>query len=423
MKIFQRLQNFKNINKKKEINVDPHTQFVRNVSHRMGIQSMNNESHNSIHPCDIMGGDIPKFVQELFSIGNEYNRKLKKIVEYSSMVNGEFVSIEGPLLVRNLISNAIANVKDRVALFSDNDPVVNVVIDARVPVSELIGDGPAVTRILEELLYNGIRHSSDDEVSIHIFPDIYEGGDIYFSIQNTGIVIPQDEILSTFEPFKTISTSEGVVMNKGVGIGLATCKEMSKILKGKLDVKSGKETIFTLVVPFKHSKELKFNTRSLEINHERSNILSNSITKYDSDECIKLSDISVNVLVVDDSLLILKMFDKMLTKIGVYMEGCTEPLVALNKVKDKKYDVIFLDVVMPIMNGITCAHEIRNGNNINKNTPIIIVTADMTTETRQLTTYISDSLLLEKPARSSVVTMSLISLIEDEEKKEYLRNQ
>ena len=399
--------------------MDSRTQFIRNVSHRMNLDPIHtnpiecpklNKTHGNIP-------SIPKFVEQLFTISNEYNRKMREIIEYSEVVNGEFVPIEGPLLVKNLVSTAIANSSQRMKDLSGMNPIANIEIEQGVPVSELIGDGPAVTKILEELVFNGFRHSLEDEISIRVWTDKYESTKISFSVENTGILVPPEELNSVFEPFRTTSTSEGVVINKGVGVGLATCKMISSTLRGSLRVESEETTVFTLTVPFKHSKELIFSKNNLDVNYERK---FNSLTEYGS-EVQMTEEQTLSVLVVDDSPMILKMFDNMLEKIGVKAEVCLSPIVALEKVGVKKYDAIFLDVVMPVMNGITCAHNIRDGETMNKNTPIIVVTADMTTETRQLTTYISDSILIEKPARRSVVQRSLVSVIKDKEKTRYIQ--
>lgn len=403
--------------REKTTSIDTRTQFIRNVSHRMGIDPIDTTHKECPNTDNTSGISIPKYVEKLFVISNEYNRKMRDIIEYAAVVNGEFVPVEGPLLIRNLISTAISNSSQRMKDLSGTDPIANIEIERGVPVSELIGDGPAVTNILQELIFNGFRHSLDEEVSIRVWSDKYENTKVYFSVENTGILVSQGELESIFEPFKTTSTSVGVVMNKGSGVGLAKCREISKILRGSLKVESEETTIFTLSIPFKHSKDLVFNKKNLDVNYERK---FRTLSEYGSVDSKPIEN-TLRVLVVDDSPIILKMFDKMLERIGVHAEVCLSPIVALEKVITTKYDAIFLDVVMPVMNGIMCAHKIREEETINKNTPIIVVTADMTTETRQMTTYITDSILLEKPARLGVVTRSLVSVIKDTEKTRYLQ--
>ena len=397
--------------------IEAHTQFIRNVSHRMNIDPIDTKLQECPDFYAQPATSIPGFVEQLFTISNEYNRKMKDIVEYSTVANGDFVPVEGPLLIRNLVSTAIANSSKRMEDISGTKPIANIDIEQGIPVSELIGDGPAVTKILEELIFNGFRHSLEEEVSVRVWADKYETTRVYFSVENTGVPVPPGELESIFEPFKTTSSSEGVVMNKGVGVGLAKCKIISNILRGSLTVDSEETTVFTLVVPFKHSKPLVFSKNNFDVNYERTY---RSLTDYGDDITIP-TDNSLRVLVVDDSPLILKMFDNMLVNIGVEAEMCLSPIVALEKIVETKYDAIFLDVVMPVMNGIMCAHQIRDGETMNKETPIIVVTADMTTETRQLTTYISDSILIEKPARISVITRSLVSVIKDKDKTIYLQ--
>lgn len=392
---------------------DVNTIFVRNICHRMGIENMTKISPTASILYHDPGDKIPEFVDQLFTIGNEYNKKLKDIIDYSEIVNGDFVSVSETLLVRNVLSYASTNAKDRMKNLSDNSPIVNIVFDKGVPVSELTGDSRSTTMILEELIFNGLRHSMDNTVHIEVWSDKYDPTIMFFSVKNTGVTITPEDMSSLFTPFKFTTTSKDVVQSAGVGLGLAKCKKLAEIIGGELDVESGDVTMFTLRVPFKHIKELVFNNISLSLNQERKDIsMSNSTNP--SEEGI------ISVLVVDDSKMILKMFDKMLTSIGIKVEVCSEPLLCLYKVSVTKYDAIFLDNIMPVMTGIACAHEIRRGETMNKNTPILVVTADSSTETRQLTSYIPESILLEKPARLSVVVRSLMAVIKDKSKLEYL---
>lgn len=404
--------------------IDVRTQFVRNVAHRMDLDSLVNTSLGLSSTNTVAGDNIPDFVEKLFVIGNEYNRKMRDVIDYARVCNGGYVSVEGPLLVRNVLSSANINATDMVKKYSDAEPLVHVEIDRGVPISELIGDGPAITGILQELIFNGLRHSFDDEVFVRVWPDRYVVGKLYFSVENSGVLVDPSDIPYIFEPFTSTSTSEGNIMGKGVGIGLAKSKKIADILRAELDVKTKNTTVFTLGVNFKNSKDLVFNTMPLDINRER---FGRTLTEYagsDTSEnslLAKKIEVSLRVLVVDDSPLILRMFDTMMSRIGIDVDVCSEPLKALQKIVEQDYDAIFLDVIMPVMTGITCAQEIRKGDTRNKNTPIIVVTADMSTETRQLTSYISDSILLEKPARLSVLTRSLMSVVQDKNKCEYLK--
>jgi len=425
LKYLKKKKKSRNLSKSRD-DMDPHTQFVRNVFHRMKIDSMTKISPTSYELSTIPGHSIPEFVEKLFDIGNEYNEKMKNVTEYSALCTGQFVSIEAPLLVRNVISNATRYAGRMMKNISDTDPMIHIHIETNVPISEIIADGPAITGILQELVYNGLRHSLDNEVKLRVFCDKFETNKIYFTVQNTGILVDPGDIPTIFEPFVLTSKSEDCVRERGVGLGLAKSKKMAELIKGGLDVDTTKTdtTAFTLWVPFSHDKELSFNTRPLELDDERPR---RSFTDYggsDGDSIDSVgrdSDGRIKVLVVDDSIMILKIFDKMMSKIDIEVETCSDPLVSLQKVNSCKYDVIFLDVIMPVMTGIMCAHNIRNGDSINKNTPIIVVTADDSAETRKLTSYIPNSILLEKPAILSVIARCLISVIPDKEKTEYLK--
>ena len=404
-------------------NMDPHTQFIRNVSHRMKIDSMTKFSPSSYELSTIPGHSIPEFVGKLFDIGNEYNEKMKSVTEYAKVCTGQFVSIEAPLLVRNVISNATVTSKRLMKNISGVNPTIYIHIDTNVPISEIIADGPAITGILQELIYNGLRHSLDDEVTLKVFCDEFDSNKLYFTVENTGILVDPSDIPTIFEPFILTSKSEDCVRERGLGLGLAKSKKTAELIGGGIKVETNGTTMFTIWVPFSYDKKLSFNTRPLDLDDRKRRSLSNYEDSDGESMCSVDRDMDggIRVLVVDDSIMMLKVFNRMMSKIDIEVETCSDPLIALNKIVSCKYDAIFLDVIMPVMTGIMCAHHIRDGDSINKNTPIIVVTADVSTETRKLTSYIPNSLLLEKPAILSVITRSLISVIPDKEKTEYLK--
>jgi len=373
-------------------NMDPHTQFIRNVSHRMKIDSMTKFSPSSYELSTIPGHSIPEFVGKLFDIGNEYNEKMKSVTEYAKVCTGQFVPIEAPLLVRNVISNATVTSKRLMKNISGVNPTIHIHIDT-------------------------------DEVTLKVFCDEFDSNKLYFTVENTGILVDPSDIPTIFEPFILTSKSEDCVRERGLGLGLAKSKKTAELIGGGIKVETNGTTMFTIWVPFSYDKKLSFNTRPLDLDDRKRRSLSNYEDSDGESMCSVDRDMDggIRVLVVDDSIMMLKVFNRMMSKIDIEVETCSDPLIALNKIVSCKYDAIFLDVIMPVMTGIMCAHHIRDGDSINKNTPIIVVTADVSTETRKLTSYIPNSLLLEKPAILSVITRSLISVIPDKEKTEYLK--
>lgn len=98
---------------------------------------------------------------------------------------------------------------------SDAEPLVNIEIDKGVPVSEIIGDGTAITGNPQDLYFNGLKHSFDDEVYVRVWIERYKTTRIYFSVENTGILIPPKDMPKLFEPFISTCASEENIVGTG----------------------------------------------------------------------------------------------------------------------------------------------------------------------------------------------------------------
>lgn len=409
-------------NKENELQI----KFLRNVSRMMetnllGILSPMSRTMENMNMSET---NVPDFVKNLFIVGKEYNEKLNGISEYYDILSGKKENIDGPILIRNIVSYAYNDAKDKVKdlYFNDIHPVVDIVISQKVPISQLIGDGPTIKSILQELLYNGLRHDENTHVSIFVSesnPENCPDGMIYieFKIKDNGCLINNDKIDDIFEPFN--GSDSGIVRGSGIGIGLAKCKLCSSKIGGELTVTSVDETIFTLRIPLKYNSPLEYPDGSLDVAYERNDSNDNLDELYSGND--EVEPCKPSVLVVDDSIIVLKQFQKSFELLQIEVDICLDPFISLEMITDKKYDIICLDIIMPVMSGITCADHIRAGSSINKDTPIIFITADSSTNTRKLTSCVNNSIVLEKPARRDVLFRTLINLIKEEDKIEWVK--
>ena len=403
------------------------TLFLRNMSHRIDTDMLGriSRSSNTIREIETTTS-IPDFVKQLFSAGEQYASSLENVIEYYNAINGSFVPISGPILIRNIISDASFEAKNKMSMLLGVKPVISTIIDTSVPTSEMIGDGPAITRCLQEIIYNGLRHDEKLHVSVHVCALADDPTTISFSVQNHGERLTDKKMNGIFEPFST--SNKDYITGSGIGLGLAKCKAIIGILKGSIDVSwtESKGTIFRMNIPLKTESKIVFQQRDIDISYDRSVRLDSTITAEDGifpsvPICLEMEQ--PFVLVVDDSMVARKQFQKMLIMVGVHVDICEGPLEALEQIKHQKYDMICLDIIMPIMSGITCANKIREGSTVNKEANIAIITADNSIETRSLCALISNSILIPKPVRRDVLYRTVYQLIINEKKREWMRRR
>ena len=404
------------------------TQFLRNVAHRIDTDTLRRLTRSSSKFREISENvKIPDFVSTIYDVGEEYAAVLESVLKYYDCVNGTFVTVDGPLLLRNIISDAKTDAVQQMLRVSEVPPLVDIDITPSVPISELIGDAQAIKECLQELIFNALRHDNDTHASVCVSAMSHHPCHVTFVVENKGIQIMDDDMMNIFTPFKNIHP--GIVHGSGLGIGLAKCQMIARKMGGEINVQNGETTIFSMTLPMKHQKDIRVQIGGMSLSYERRSsevkLPSEIAEGLDIFPTHSISPLATrpSILVVDDSAVARRQFQKILVNVGIDVDLCIGPRECLITVESKVYDAIFLDIIMPVMSGVTCAHHVREGQSGNKNSPIIIITADNSTQTRQLCSNIEHSMVLEKPAKPNVLYRTIMSCITDSNKKEWMRKE
>jgi len=403
------------------------TQFLRNMSHIIDTDMIHRLTRSSAKFREISDKtSIPNFVQTIFDVGEEYGIVMMNVLKYYDSINGMFKRIDGPVLIRNVIADAKTDATQQMLCVSNVPPLIDVEICHNVPISEMICDGPVLKECLKELIFNGLRHDDKTHVYVNVSAMSHSPCYVTFTVENRGIQIKDEDLVHIFTPFHSIH--RGIVHGSGVGLGLAICKRMAHELGGDLRVENGEVTTFSMTIPIKHDKKLQLQHNYMPLTfgrREGTGSLTNSNMNEESG-IFPLDQISAtaerpSVLVVDDSAIARRQFEMMLRYIDIDVDLCEGPLKCLEMVKKKTYDAVCLDIIMPVMSGVTCAYQLREGHTLNKNSPIVIITADNSVETRELCSCISDSTVLEKPAKRNVLFRTIMSSIQALPQREWMR--
>ncbi|CAM9099604.1 unnamed protein product [Sphacelaria rigidula] len=219
---------------------------------------------------------IPDFVSTIFDVGEEYGTVLENVLKYYDCVNGSFKTIDGPMLIRNVVADAKTDARQQMLRVSKVPPLINIDIRHDVPVSEMIGDAPVIKECLQEIIFNELRHDENTHVSVHVAAS---HGPCYvtFTVENQGIRKSDADMLNSFTPFNSIH--RGLVHGSGLGLGLTRCKRMAHELGGDIHVQNGEITRFSLVVPLKHEKEIRVQQEGMVVKYERRE--SNCLVAFD----------------------------------------------------------------------------------------------------------------------------------------------
>jgi PAS domain S-box-containing protein len=231
--------------------------------------------------------------------------------------------------------------------------------DSNIP-RFLVGDPVRLHQIILNLVSNAVKFTNKGKITVEVRlkEDDEDKVKIEFSITDTGIGIPQDKIARIFENFQQ-ATSETSRLYGGTGLGLAIAKQLVETQGGIITVKSklNKGTTFSFILPFQKTiAKIELESEIPETNVENKNI---------------------KVLVVEDMALNQLLMKTLLDDFEFEYEIAGNGKIAIEKLKNKPFDIILMDLQMPIMNGFEATEYIRN--KMKSQIPIIALTADVTT--------------------------------------------
>ncbi|MFZ1306972.1 MAG: CHASE3 domain-containing protein, partial [Ferruginibacter sp.] len=231
--------------------------------------------------------------------------------------------------------------------------------DPKIP-PVLLGDPVRLHQIILNLLSNAVKFTNKGNISITIrlLEEDDEQVKIEFAVSDTGIGISEAKIEKIFENFQQASSGTARLYG-GTGLGLAIAKQLVEAQHGTIDVESTLDlgSTFRFILSFKKTNEsAESDTELIDLDTELKHI---------------------KILVVEDMALNQLLMKTLLDDFGFERDIAANGRIAIEKMKEKDYDIILMDLQMPEMNGFEATEYIRN---IMKSTiPIIALTADVTT--------------------------------------------
>ena len=255
----------------------------------------------------------------------------------------------------------------------NNKPIaLGVIVDPNIP-DELVGDKYCIKTILNNLLSNAIRFTEKGQITVTMKVVNFEDDKCNLQIQvsDTGVGMKQDQIANLFNQFEKLDFKTNLNV-EGSGLGLSIVNKILNLMGGKISVKStyGVGSTFDVFFSQKVSKkytESKINS-VLEMQNNASKPITNKIVLAEEYKGMK-------VLIVDDNKINIKVARRNIDGLGFEIDDCDNGKTCIDKIKDgNHYDVILMDIMMPVMDGVEALKELRKIEGFN--TPVIALTAD-----------------------------------------------
>jgi PAS domain S-box-containing protein len=271
---------------------------------------------------------------------------------------------------------------------------LNLIIeyDNNIP-DVLIGDPVRLHQIILNLVGNAVKFTLEGKIIISVrklFED-HENIEIEFSITDTGIGIEKEKVDTIFENFHQAHSDVSKIYG-GTGLGLAIVKQLIGSQGGHIQMESefGKGTIFRFVLSFQKANE--------------ETVFEEEIIELESSE-VK----NIKILVVEDVKLNQLLIKTLLDDFGFEYDIVANGKLAIQKLEINKYDIILMDMLMPIMNGYEATEYIRN--TMKSQIPIIALTADVSTFDLQKSKILGMNDYVSKPINEKILYNKIVGII------------
>lgn len=231
--------------------------------------------------------------------------------------------------------------------------------DSKIP-TVLVGDPIRLHQIILNLVSNAVKFTMYGSITVNVtlIEEDNQTATIEFAVSDTGIGISESKIKTIFDDFQQ-ATSGTSRLYGGTGLGLAIVKQLVEPQGGTIKVKSkiNEGSTFSFILSFHKTTEEA--------------LIDNGLAELDG--TIK----NIKVLVVEDIALNQLLMKTLLDDFGFERDIADNGKIAIEKLEENSYDIILMDLQMPIMNGFEATEYIRN--TLQLSIPIIALTADVTT--------------------------------------------
>ena len=366
------------------------------------LSSMSHELRTPLNAIVGLSEDVESFKEEvpldvredsadIINASNTLLELIGGILDLSKIESGKLEIVESDYDPKDEIESLVKIQRTKVA---EKPLDFNTTIDPNLP-DVLYGDRLRIKQILNNLISNAIKYTEKGHIDFSVTWD-KASNSLVIKVADTGRGIKPEDMDKLFAKFERLQV-EKVSSVQGTGLGLSITKDLIELMGGTITVDSeyGKGSTFNVIIPQKIGSREALDKAKEE--------QENSVPK-------DLNYSGKTILIVDDNPLNIKVLRKAIKAYNFVVDEGSNGQEAINKIKSgNKYDIIMMDILMPIMGG---AEAIANLKQIaGFNTPVVALTADAMTGAKEKYMGMGFNDYLAKPFSRDMIAKKLYEIL------------
>ena len=375
--------------------------FLANMSHEirtpinaiMGMNEMVLQESNQ--------ASVKEYAEDISSASENLLRIVNDILDFSKIESGKLELVNDNYDLGEIIYDitTLVNMKAE-----SKGLKLSVIVDENLP-SKLYGDDKRVRGIITNILNNAVKYTEQGFVNLIINGVTKENiVELNIRVEDSGQGIRKEDLDKIFSGFSQVNVKKNKNI-EGTGLGLSITKHLVELMDGSITVESefGKGSIFTVILP---QQIVSFDKMGNYMSHRH---VSSENAPAENKE-FEIPDTSI--LVVDDTPLNLKVISKFLAKTKAKVVCVTSGEEMLSQVQEHHYDIIFMDHMMPNMDGIETLKTSKElTNNMCADVPVIALTANAIVGAKEMYLEAGFNDYLSKPVKIETLYEVLLKYI------------
>ncbi len=336
--------------------------FLANMSHEIRTPMNAILGMNEIMIHNGLSGDNLKYANDIEASGKTLLSIINDILDFAKIESGKMEIIEEAYAMQKILQNVVAMFQVRLM---DSPIEFRVCVDESIPAA-LLGDQVRVRQILNNILGNAVKFTKKGSITLDVsWERKGRRALIIIKVADTGIGIHKEDLEKIFLSFQQVDTRKNHSV-EGTGLGLAITRDILKMMGGNITIEStyGKGSVFQMYF----EQEILDDTPMGPIGYEEQN-RENSFVKFRTRDA--------RVLLVDDNKVNLRVAEGLLKPYGLRIDTAESGRECLEKAEKTAYDIIYMDHMMPEMDGVDTLKLLRKSESgRNRQVPVLALTAN-----------------------------------------------